>query len=140
MDISTVSGTLSGCLAIGFNTFFPDDFIYRHPTLVQALIKMGTVAWELMTLVTEIDAHLLVAWSYSTVFEKLALFISAAATVFGCKIVEHFFKIRVFLKYRFLQQCFKPLGIDVKITQFFLELDTESSDFTLNMGKIVSLT
>jgi hypothetical protein len=130
-----VSGTNPGFLTIGFNTFFPDDFIYGHPAFVKAIIKVGTVAWEFITLVTEINAHLLVAWSYSAVLEKFALFISASMTVFGCKIIEHLFKIRIFLKYRFLQQCFKPLGIDVEITQFFLELDTEVSDITFNMGK-----
>jgi hypothetical protein len=135
LAISTVSGTNPGFLTIGFNTFFPDDLIYGHPAFVQAIIEIGTIAWEFITLVTEINAHLLVAWPYSAVLEKFALFISAAMTVFGCKIVEHFFKIRIFLKYRFLQQCFKPLGIDVEIAQFFLELDTEFSDITFNMGK-----
>jgi hypothetical protein len=135
LAISTVSGTHPGFLTIGFNTFFSDDFIYGHPAFVQASVKIGKVAWKFITLVTEINAHLLVAWSYSAVLEKFALFISAALTVFGCKKVEHLFKIWIFLKYRFLQQCFKPLGIDVEITQFFLELDAEFSDITFNMGK-----
>jgi hypothetical protein len=120
LQISTVSGTHPRFLTIAFNTFFPDDFIYGNPAFVQAIVKIGTAAWEFTALVTEINAHLLVAWSYAAVLEKFALFISAAMTVPGCKIVEHLFKIRIFFKYRFLQQSFKPLGIDVEITQFFL--------------------
>jgi hypothetical protein len=86
-------------------------------------------------LVTIIDTHLLVAGSYAAVLEEFALFISATMAVYGCKIVEHLFEIRVFLEYRILQQGFKALGIDVEITQFFLELDTESSDIAVNVGK-----
>jgi hypothetical protein len=128
-------GRFSGFLTIGFNAFGPDNFIYGHPVFVQAVVKIGMAAWKLVTLITKINPHLLVAWPHSAVFEKLALLISAALAVFRCEIVQHFFKGGIFLENRITQQSFKPLGVDMEITQLFLKLHAEPPDITPGMGK-----
>jgi hypothetical protein len=55
--------------------------------------------------------------------------------MFCGKIIEHFLEVWVFLKYGITQQGFEPFGIDVKISQFFFELDAEVPDFTVGVGK-----
>jgi hypothetical protein len=117
--ISAVSGPHPGFFTIGFNASFPDDFIDSHPALVQAPIKIGTIAGEFITLVTEINSHILVAWPHTAIFKEFTLFIPAAMAVFCRKIIKHLFEVRIFLEYRFLQQGFKAFGIDVECAQFF---------------------
>jgi hypothetical protein len=133
--ISTVPGSPPGFFTIGLNTFFPDDFIDSHPAFVQALIKMGTIAGEFITLVTEINSHILVAWPHTAIFKEFTLFVPAAMAVFRRKIIKHLFEVSIFFEYRFLQQGFKALGIDVEVAQPFFELGAESSDIAIDMGK-----
>ncbi len=66
---STVSGPGSGSLKIGLDSFFPDDPIDHHPTVVKIFIKPGVTAGELITLVTKINPHFLVTGPYTAVFE-----------------------------------------------------------------------
>jgi hypothetical protein len=122
-------------LAISFNTFFPDDFIDSHPGIIQALIKIGPVAGKFIALVTEINPHLLVARPYSAVFKKFALFVSTTTAVLTRKIIEHRLEVTIFFKNWIPQQGFEPLGIDVEVTQFFLELDAEFSDIAVYVGE-----
>jgi hypothetical protein len=73
--------------------------------------------------------------AHPTVFKQLALLVSAALTAYRSKIIKHLLEIGIFFKNRVTQQGFKSLGIDVEISQFFLEFQTVSADIPIHMGK-----
>ena len=114
---------------------FSDFFIELYKGLVQAFIKIGLVAGEFLALIAEIHLLFLVAAAHMAVLEEFAVFVAAAFAVFRRQIIQHFFEVRIFFKHRIVEKGFKPLGIGLKIPEFFLEFLAVFADIPVHMGK-----
>lgn len=93
------------------------------------------ITWKIIALITEINPFFLMTGPDTTIFEQPALLIPATMTVFRCEIIKHLFEIGIFFKDRVAKQCFKTFCIDVEVAQFFFQLDTQTFDIPINMGK-----
>lgn len=98
-------------------------------------VKVRIFAGKRFAGVAKVDLFFLVAGSNTAGFKELALLVAASPAVPGREEVEHLLEIRIFFKYRLIQKGFKPFGINIKISQFFLELPAVFPDLPIHMGK-----
>jgi hypothetical protein len=117
---------------IGFNTDFPHTHIHPAPSLFQVRIKIRFVAWEIVTLKTEIYALFLIAIDDATI-RIFARTLPTPLIVRVSKIGEHFLKFRIVRKYR--EKVRKTFGKNIEITNQFLKLFAMESDISFCKGE-----
>jgi hypothetical protein len=130
-----IPGALYGFFIIVLYAVFDYYLVDPHPGFMQTFVKVGSVTGKRVTLVAEIHLFLLVTGSHATTFKQFALFVPAAFTVSRRQVIQHLFESRILLKNRISQQGFKPFGIVLEISQFFLELQAVHADLSVHMGK-----
>ena len=82
ISISNVSWAILGSFAVFLYSFIFYCLVDPHPRFIQAFIKVGPLAGELVALVAIIDLLFLVTGAHAAILKHLALLVSASLAVF----------------------------------------------------------
>ena len=103
-------------LIVIFNPHLPDLLVNSQPSFVKNRIKIGFVTWEQTTFMAKIHFLIFKAFANTTFFEKSAIFLAAAPTIFRGKIIQHLLERGVAAKNWIAQESLEFHCVRLKIT------------------------